>query len=442
MLSTVANAVFFLGMTSAMPRAYYDYDGDEDRRAVFTTAFMVLGMGAVLQMVVGFLCGPWISALFLHTGRHAGVVGWAFLSGAIGFVNQYLFSYLRFARKSVVAVLFSVLALAGSIGLSVLLLKLAPGNLAAPFQATALTQALIAGLFFLRYGRQAFTLRLKRETVAFLLRFGTGTVIASFAAMLLDWSDRILIERYVSLADVGIYSAGYRLGSIVNVLMVVPFGQIWSPMMMEYRTHSNIKELFTRMLFYFLLFGTIVMVGTALFLGDMLHWLIRSVPRSGQGMVMPIIILVMFGYLVNGTGNIVSAGLFYSRKVHVFIYVSYSVAVLKIATNLLVIPRFKTLGAAWTTAGAYLLLPILTYASSKRFFAFPIDWKRIGTLAMIALPPVIFGAFFWYGFHLWIPVRVGIFLIVCMLVYKFCLNEEEKQYIIRMGRVLHLRRTV
>lgn len=53
MVSTVASAIFYLGMNSALPRSYYDYSTESDRRAVFTTAFVILLAGSLLQTLVG-----------------------------------------------------------------------------------------------------------------------------------------------------------------------------------------------------------------------------------------------------------------------------------------------------------------------------------------------------------------------------------------------------
>ena len=48
MASAVASAVFYLGMTSALPRSYFDYESSDERRAVFTTAFLILLVGAAI----------------------------------------------------------------------------------------------------------------------------------------------------------------------------------------------------------------------------------------------------------------------------------------------------------------------------------------------------------------------------------------------------------
>ena len=60
----------------------------------------------------------------------------------------------------------------------------------------------------------------------------------------------------MTISDVGLYSASVRIGSIINVLMIIPFVQIWNPMMMEYKNDKDIKD-FSRIMSYFMIVGLV-----------------------------------------------------------------------------------------------------------------------------------------------------------------------------------------
>ena len=49
LISSAAGTIFFFGMTSAMPRSYFDYEASQDRRAIFTLALIILLIGAVID---------------------------------------------------------------------------------------------------------------------------------------------------------------------------------------------------------------------------------------------------------------------------------------------------------------------------------------------------------------------------------------------------------
>ena len=437
MACVISGAIFFLGITSALPRSYFDYDLEDDRRAVFTTAFLILGLGVLAQISLGFLGGKIVSTTLLGSDQYSGPVAWALFGNAISFVNQYFFTYLRLIRKSTISVTFSLISVLGGVGMTILLLEFFPGDLTVPFAAIAISQLVITVIFLVLFRRTAFSFRIKKEEFSRLLHFGLSTVFVSFANILVDWSDRIIIEHFLSLSDVGIYSAAFRIGTLINVIMILPFAQIWSPMMMEYRTHSNIKELFTRMFSYFAMIGAIILVGASLFIGNVVPLLIRS---ETNDLLVSIILLVMLGALIYGTINILAAGLHYERKIFQLSYAFYSIAVLKIGANLVIVPMFGIVGAAVTTMIAYALLPIAVYLLARRHFSFPIAWKKIGALSAICSLPLAYGIFLWSSFAIWLPLRVAWFASVCILIYLTCLSAAEKKQLKELLSAIALRR--
>lgn len=423
MASAVAGAIFYLGMTSALPRSYFDYQSADDRRAVFTTAFVILLGGALIQSGVGYFGGQLISKALVGRNNYSIPIAWAFLGSAIGFVNQYFFSYLRILRKSTASVIFSLIGLPGGIGLTLWLLARSPGDLAAPFEALAWSQLAIMLIFIGFFGKEAFTFRIQKEELSRLIPFGVGSVVASFGGILLDWADRLIIEHFLTLADVGSYSAAFRIGTLINIILISPFSQIWSPMMMEYRTHDNIKELFTKVFYYFMMIGTVTLAGASLFMGDILPLLIRS-EISHQ--MISVILLVMLGTLIYGCTNIVAAGLLYERKVAQVSYVYYTVAGIKIGVNLLIIPVFGIVGAAVTTLLASVMIPTGIYALARKYFSFVIDWKRLALLGFNLLLPLVYGLFYFSEYPIALPLRIIWFFVFCILIYFTCFSSDEK----------------
>jgi O-antigen/teichoic acid export membrane protein len=436
MAAVIAGSIFYLGLTSALPRSYFDYDDQADRRSVFTTAFILLCVGALAQITLGAVAGGWISRLLLHSDAYRAHVFWALLGSALSFINYFFFTYLRFLRRSFDSILLSVITLAGSIGLSIYLLRLHPQDLTAPFKGVAYAQLAVAFIFILIHGREAFTAKLNSREVVILLRFGVPTVLTSIAAMAIDWGDRILIDRILSVREVGIYSVGYRLGSIVNVLVITPFIQIWNPMMMEYRTHENISEFFSRMVSYYFLASSVVVIGVCFFVRDLLPAIARSADYARAA---PIVILVMTGYLLYGASNILGAGVIYERRIIRFALVYYFVAVAKFALNLFLIPRFGINGAAIATLLMYGLIPMLVYWQSRSYFPISFETWRLSRVTLIVSACLFFGLV--VDTHFAVPILLK--GVLCMLalggLLLVCTDDTEKRH---LGSLLLRRRTL
>ena len=423
MASTIASAIFYLGITSALPRSYFEYASNEDRRAVFTTAFIILAFGAVIQALVGFYFGNSISTLLVRKGDYGDVVSWAFLGSSTGFINQYLFSYLRILKKPISFVVYSLFSLIATVGLTILFLNKSPGNLLAPFQAIVYSQLVILVILLIMYGKAAFIFKVKRNEVSKLIIIGVAQIFASFGSMIIDSVNRIIIDRTMTFADVGDYSAVSRVSAIINVLMILPFTQIWSPMMLEYRYYSNIKDLFSKVFSLFFIIGSIILVGVALFSNEILSLLIRSEINSAMTSSF---LLITLGTLIYGSTNILVAGLFYDRKDFQISYVYYSIAALQIGLSLLIIPAFGIFGAAVSIMVAYILIPIAIYQLARKYFSFDIDWVRLFILIIICLPSIIYSLFLSETYHLIYSIRIAMLLLTLYIIYLNCFSKDER----------------
>lgn len=426
MANAIASAVFYLGITSALPRSYFDYESDIDRRSVFTTAFLVLLSGAILQVVIGVIYATNISILLTSSPIYGDAVAWALFGGAIGFINQYFFAYLRILRKSIASVVFSLFSLIGTIGLTMVFLSSNPAGVIVPFEAIAYVQIAIAGIFLFIYSKAVFIWKINTEELPKMLHFGIAAIVASFGQMLLEWLDRLIIEHYMTLSDVGVYSAAFRVGILINIILVLPFTQVWTPMMMEYRNKSNIRELFSCVFSYFMIIGGILVIASSLFSQELLSLLIRS---GVDQVTIDIFILVVFGALVFSAVNFFGAGLFYERKVYRLSYVYYGVAIIKGALNVIIIPLLGLFGAAISAMVAYVLAPIGVYYIAKTYFYFDIEWFRLRVLLLIMLPTILYVLSGGEVYHISYTVRIVWLLFNVWLIYMFCFSSTERKII-------------
>jgi len=428
MITTIASAVLYLGMTSALPRSYFDYECKEDRKQIFTTAFLVLIAGALLQSTIAYLYSSEIALVFLGDLNYGSSVSWALFGGALTFINQFFFTYLRLLRKSLASVVFSLFSLIATIFLTLYFLDLAPGNLSAPFKAITFAQLIIALVFVLFYGSSAFVFKIKTVELPNLFHFGAASIVASFGHMLLEWLDRLIINYHMTLADVGDYSAAFRVGMLVNVVLVVPLTQIWSPMMLEYRNKKNIEELFSLVFSLFIIFGGVVIIFSALFAQDLLPLLVRY--SVDQQMVV-IFLITAIGVLIYGTTNFVAAGLIYERKIYRLASVYYLVSTIKLLANLSLIPIFGLVGASVAYLLTSTLIPVGVYLFAKKYFVFHVPWWRVQSLTLIVAPALVYA--FWGAFHYTVGLTEKLLWLTTslVLIYCLCFSKAERSSVKR-----------
>jgi O-antigen/teichoic acid export membrane protein len=423
--ASVASAIFYLGITSAMPRSYFDYSKEEDRRSVYTTAFLILAFGAILQILFGYFGGEYIAEILLHNTAYKNAIGWAFFSGALTSINLYFYTYLRLIRKSISSVSFGIIGLIFGVGLTFYLLKEQPDHVKAPFESMAYSQLIISTIFLLIFFKRAFVWKFNVKEIKPLLHFGLAAVVASFASILIDWSDRIIMQQYMTLADVGIYSAIGRVASLVGIALVIPFSQIWSPMMMEYRNNKNIKELFSLVFSYFFIAGSVILSTAAAFSLEILSFFVKY---NITPILLIVYLLTIVANLIYGSLNILVAGFFYERKIYSMALIYYLASFLKIILNLVFVPFFGIGAAACSNLLIAIITPFAMYEFAKKYFSFRIEWGRLVKLIMALCPIFIFSVFSMSITNKQTHFSLAsIFLLLTFLfILKFCLSRKER----------------
>lgn len=424
MASGIANAIFYFGMTSALPRSYFDCETDEDRKSVTTTAFGILLLGAFFQTTIGYIYRESIAQYLLGNEKYAEAVFYGLLSGATVFINTFLFGYLRLVKKSIASVVFSLLSLIVTVGLTIYLQKKMPDDAAAPFIALTSANTIVALLFFFNYSKAAFNLKIKKTEIPSLTSFGVASLVASFGGLLIDNTDRILIQKFMGLTEVGQYSAALRVGMLINILLIVPFNQIWMPMMLEYRRKENINELFAKVFTAYMSLGIAIIAIATLFSWEILSILIKTEIRNEMVYVF---VGTLIGMLLMSATNFLSAGLFYERKVNLLPIAYYAVAGIKFAVGLILIPLLGLTGALASGLISSILLPVAVWKLSRKYFHFVIEWNRLVKITLMLSPTIIFGLYLSVHKSEGIIAKIIFLIIQILIIYKLGPNESERR---------------
>lgn len=438
LVGTFAGAVFYLGSTSALARSYYDYVSLDDRRVVVGTALRVALLGAAAQVLLGVAGGRALSLAFIGSATYAPHVVAALAGSALTFINAIFFMVLRFLRRSVLVIVLSLTVLVLTTGLIVYFLVWRDLGVMAPLLGTLLGQAvLMVALVVLT--REHVSLRWSARELRVQLAFGLPAVVIGLTYYLLDSVDRFLLAHYTTLSDVGVYSLGYRIGMLIQIVLVLPFGQIWTPMRMEYRQDPGAPRLFRTIMTYYALIGMWIAVALAVFGREIILLVGGHREYLSAYRVVPFVAL---GHLVYGAINILDSGIIFTRKLMYHVYIFLLGLVANVGLNLLFIPRYGYMAAAAATLSSYLLVVAVVAVVSNRLYRVDLDHPRllrIGVTGAIAaaLGVLVPGSAGWM-----VAVKVLGVAVLTGVWYSTVLVAEERQAIQRLLRSIAGRRWV
>jgi O-antigen/teichoic acid export membrane protein len=195
--------------------------------------------------------------------------------------------------------------------------------------------------------------------------------------------DRPILRSLTNDATVGVYQANYRLG-IFMMLIVSMYDYAWRPFFLATAQEPDAKRIFSRILTYFVLAGTGIILVLSFFMKEIvaIRFFGRTLIHPDYWSGLPIVPVVLFGYLFLGIYNNLIAGIYIEKKTQYLPAITIAGAVVNVGVNYLLIPSMGMMGAAIATLAAYAVIAGALYVVVQRFYPVTYEWKRIGLILL------------------------------------------------------------
>lgn len=432
---SLAGVVFYLGASSALSRSYYDYTDEAERKKVCTTALLLILSGAAAQVLLGYFLRERLSMLLFGSTKYALHINLALVSSALNFTNNLFYLILRFERKSKQVILINLVTLGSGAALIIWMLTGLKLGVMAPILGEAINQFLAFGLL-IYFTRKSFAWGYSKSEIKIQLHYGIPTLLSGLLLYLLTATDRLLINKWLSLSEVGIYALGCKIGMAIQPLLINPFSQIWAPMRMQYRQDRNFAELYRVILTYYFAVGILFAAAVSLFAQDILVWFSGRPEYYIAYQIVPIIVVA---YLIYGAINIIDFGVALSRRMIYHVYAFGAALLLDVGLNWLLLPRYGYRAAALVLLLTFLFLTTVVFFVSQRLYRVQYEGRRLLALAgsglaivLIGLQPAVPAG--------WLSVAYKICLLVGLLVgWGFLLlNAQEKKQLASLAQVVRM----
>lgn len=215
-----------------------------------------------------------------------------------------------------------------------------------------------------------------------LFRFGYPFMFAGLAYWIFGLSDRWMLGWLADNTQVGLYSIGFKLASIL-LFINQAIGMAWSPMAYKlYGENPDYRKIFGQVL-SFLMFGMVVVaVGVTLFSPEIL---ILLAPPEYLEASLFVGYLVM-GLVFLGTTQVTATGIAFEKRTHLISRASWYAAILNLILNFVMIPYLGAKGAALATFISYIFLTGYYLSWTQRIHPFVMERKKILlSISVIAL---------------------------------------------------------
>jgi len=367
-VEAAGSLVFRWGLDGAFIRFFSDCTDLEDRRRLTSSIlFFLLASNATL-LAIGLLAAPSIGMGLLGTPAYTSairlvivntfVTGFFFIPLALLRIEQRSF---RFAK-----VMFSTAV--ATVAVRVLLVVGLGTGVFGFFLANLLVTAVLSVVL----GRWcAYLVRpiASREIIREALRFGLPHLPQGYAHLVMAWSDRYILSGYATMGDIGLYSIGTTLGFGVKYFLR-PFQTAWLPFLYEMMDKTDARDTYRAVTNYAFLLLVFIATGLSAIANDLLR-LATPPDYHGAARIVP---WVATGAVLQGFYALTSVGLAITKQTIYYPLATGLAVAGSLSANLVLIPRFGIMGAAYTHVIAYGILAVAGMVLSQR--QYPIRYER------------------------------------------------------------------
>ena len=428
-IGTILFIVLSMGCDTAVMRFYYDYreHKEELKSYLGTIAIFLLGINLIIILLINYTGAGLFEVLIkdksITFNPYMKLKIYSTYLGLASIIPLMLFRVKEKPLNYISATTFQFIISVSFIIYFVVFLK--QGALGAI--KGGLYASVILFFLYLFLISKEIKFKIDFSKLYYTLLLALPLVPHNLAGWILSLSDKLILQRYSSLSEVGLYSLGYSLGMVMNfIVMSINFA--WAPFFFDMaKTNKDAKQIFARITTLWMIFISFICISGILFSREIVI-LITTEKFYGSALVIPIILV---SYFLNGMYFMVVNAIFYLKKTKVLPIFTFISAIVNIGLNFWWIPKFGMMGAAYATLVSFIVQFLLVYKYSIKIYPIPYEYKKMGVVLFIFIVIYLVNMVYSFdNFAISIPYKFGLLcvFILGLIITKVVKIEEIKKF--------------
>jgi O-antigen/teichoic acid export membrane protein len=210
--------------------------------------------------------------------------------------------------------------------------------------------------------------------------FGMPLVPSALALWTINFVDREFVIWYKGAPEAGVYSAAVKIAGVITFVMVA-FRTAWPAFAYSIDDDRDAKRTYAFVLTYLLTFASWV----SLALGALSPWLVELLTNPRYQRAEKGVALLAFAGAVYAGYTVLAIGSGRARKTQFNWVVTGIGALANVGLNFWLIPKYGMVGAAISTAAAYVVLFVGMTIYAQSVYRVDYQWRRVVTCVGVAV---------------------------------------------------------
>jgi len=378
--AVVLISFFGFSLYSGFFRWYWDKSAENKKESLFFTVtlfqigIVFLAYFALLPFLADF------SKLILDTPDYAYLLKLMLISSLMQVVLLMPNTLMRLQEKPWLFTLANLLQLVFSLSVTVYFIVYRNAGIEGIYYGQIAGSMAFASVL-IRYTIRNMVFKFETALLRDILVYCFPLFFSGVALVILNVTDRYSIKILGNMADVGLYSYGFKLANTLNVFLITSVNFAIQPMIFRMMNEPGNKKFYARLLTYYT-FGTMIFGLAMMVFGmEITKLFARRVEYFDAWYIFPFIIYsIVFGMMK----DVATTGLSISKKTRVIAATVIITAVLNLVFNIVFIHLWGNQGAALSKMLSMLIFFSLTLYYAQKAYPIPYEMKRIVLMLIIA----------------------------------------------------------
>lgn len=216
-----------------------------------------------------------------------------------------------------------------------------------------------------------------------MLLYSIPLVPTGMIIWLNGYLDRLMINHYLTLHEVGLYGIAARLAAVAG-LFVVGAQAALSPLIMAHHMEPNTPMQVARIFRWYVAGALFIFTVVCLFAPDILVIITSPDFYDGAYLVIYVLPATLFAQVY-----VFAPGISIAKKSHFYLWISIAGTVVNGVLGWWLIPGMGVVGAAIAALTGNIFIFIVTIVISQRLYSAPHNWWRIVCAALVTVIIVV-----------------------------------------------------
>ena len=411
---------------NAYARFYFDTDNSNERKTIFSTCLFFIIICSLFSLATGLIYSNSISNFIFGSSDYSIyiiLIGVSSLLSAISWIPD---KYLIVREKATVYVSINVIDVIATLFITIYLVVISElgilGILLGQIcgRSIRLTLLLIFSFHEIQF---SFSVHRIKEMISFSIYL----IPAEISALVAYMSNRVFIQNYTDLTQVGIFSLGFKIASIIPILITGPIKKAFRPYIFSLiKKPDHLKETFSNFIRYYFIAITSFSFILSLFSKELLLLIANERYSNSYSVIFPLSI----SYIIIGYAGLIAILISITKNTKIIGLAWIIGAIVNLILNYLLVPVYGIIGATYATILTFLTILIIYICYQRKNYPINIDYNKFALLLIVV-------SVFYYGIEIInFPIISTIFLklLIYLLYVVFIwfgnfLKVNEKKYI-------------